>query len=181
MTAAPLRPIAGDEVIPPSRTPILSGLFVCSVACLAFSLALVAPDTRRDASESPLLRQGVIAVGAAWFACGAYQSVRPCLRRRRLVLAKDRLQLLEGNRVLGQVPFDNIAQVAVRQVGRSFAVLLLLGDYHRPDTCWDSPPGFHDHFKRAEGFDLFIVGFRIYPHDLRKKIVARCQGIQPAE
>src|SRR5262245_27672342 len=133
MSAAPLRPIAADEVIPPARTPILLGLFVCSFASLVFTLALVAPDTRRDTSESPLLRQSVVAVGAAWFACGVYLSVRPWLRRRRLVLTEDRLQLLEGNRVLGQVPFDNIAQVAVRQVGRSFAVLLLLGDYHRSD------------------------------------------------
>src|SRR5262249_23779087 len=178
MTAAPFRPLAEGEVFPPSRTPILLGFFLCSVACLAFTLALVAPEAWLDGTGFPLLRRVVVAAGSAY---GAYQAVLSWLRRRRLVLGEDRLQLLEGNRVLGQVPFDNIAQVAVGQVGRSFAVLLLLGDHHRPDTCWDGPPGFHDYFKRAEGFDLFIAGFRVYPEDLRTKIVAPCRGVRAAE
>jgi hypothetical protein len=180
MTAPPFRPLPEGEEIRPSAVPIALGISFCSAGCLLSAFALLAPEAWLDPTDHPLLRRVVAAAGLAGFAYGVYQAVLPWLRQRRLVLGGDCLQLLEGGRVLGQVPYDNVARAAVDRVGRSVAVLLLLHDYRRPDTCWDHPPGFHDYLQKTEGCDLFIMGFRGYPEDLRAKILARCPGSRPA-
>lgn len=177
MTAPPFQPSPEGEEIRPSTAPVLLGLLFSSAGCLLSAFALLAPEAWLDPMEHPLVRRLVAAVVLAGFAYGAYQAALPWVRKRRMFLGGDCLQLLEGDRVLGQVPYDNIAQATVGRVGRSFAVLLLLHDYRRPDTCWDNPPGFHDYLKGTEGYDMFITGFRGHPEDLRARIVARCRTL----
>jgi hypothetical protein len=162
------------EQIHPARFPIVVGLLCCSIGCLLSIGFILAPESPRHPSMYPLLYRlaGILPLVGCGY--GIYQTVQPWICRRRLVLGADRLQLIERDSILGQIPYDNISRIVVGQVGRSTAVLILLHDYHRPDTCWDNPPGFHGYLKSTTGFDLFIVEFNGSPEHLRKKILSRC-------
>ena len=175
MVRLPFQRLLEGEEIRLSRPGILLGIVCCTVGWLVFVFTLVAPESWLDQTENPILRRMVATAGVIVFALGAWKEVRPWWRQRRLLLGKGCLQLLEGDRVLGQIPYDNIANAVVGNVGPVVSLLLTLHDYNRSDTCWDIPPGFHDYFQRTKGFDLFIKGFEVSPEILRGKILSYCQ------
>lgn len=181
MTAsAVLEPCPVDEEIRPSWVPIVFG-FLLSVAGFAvFALALLAPDAWLLPTDHPLGRRLVGLLGVAVTAYTAYAAVRPWLEGRRLVLGAECLRLIEAGRVVGQVPYDNIARLSVDRVGRALAVLVVLHDAQRPDTWWEAPPGFHGYLKRARGCDLYLVWFSVPPETLREKLLARCSSARQA-
>jgi hypothetical protein len=178
------RTLADGEVIRLSRLRLALLLSACIVGiCVFASAALRAPQqvptSRRQLPSNPLF--GIL--GALVWTAGAVMIVLPFLRDRRMVLGADRLQMVEGNRVRLEIPFDNIADAVVRKRARSEAVLMLrLHDPCRSDTRWDDPGGVRYFLKRSTGFDLFLeTGFQDSPKTLRKKILERCLHLQPAQ
>jgi hypothetical protein len=177
----PEPPVTDGEEIRISRCRRILALLGC-LALLCISTTWVfAPDETDVARiefptqwRLPTLRVGgLLLLAVTGYAI--FQFVGPLVRDRRIVLGSDRLQLVEGRRVLGQVPYDNIEKMVVDRVGRGgFGVWFTLYDYARPDTFWDNPPGFHQYLKRKDGFDLFIEpGFREYPEEIRRRILDR--------
>jgi hypothetical protein len=178
-TESRFRPLTEGEVIRVSRLRLLLLVLACAGGVVAFGAALAPPAKPDRHGRVGRAQPALGVVGVLVCACAAWQVVRPWRRDRRLLLGGDRLQLLEGDAVLGEVPYDNIAAVVVQHRRRSESqVLVRLRDACRPDTRWVDPPGFRAFLKATSGFDLVIdPGFRGGPEVIRAKILGRCQDL----
>jgi hypothetical protein len=176
-------PLAEGEVIYLSRLRLLFLLGICVGGTFVFGLCVLdaQAQVRVGRPMGPELIFGL--VGVLIWICGAVQVCKPYLRGRRLVLGADRIQMLERDRVLLQVPYDNIAEAKVRHARRSEDMLMLrLHDASRADTRWHPPPSGRESLQKTTGFDLFIdTGFKDNPMTLKEKILDRCHHLQIAE
>jgi hypothetical protein len=114
--------------------------------------------------------------------------LRRCLAGRRLRVAADRIEVVErAARVVGRIPFDNVASVETWTRGEQSAVVITVRDPARGDTWW--PGGA---LLRRVSRGLFDYDFCIEPsYELRgaaisHMIVARLErhrggGTAPSE
>src|SRR5262245_20663876 len=70
------------------------------------------------------------------FSAGVLQCIWACIRPMALILGRDRIQLLRGGRVVGQIPFSNIAEVRESYIDGFTGVAINVIDPGNKDTFW---------------------------------------------
>ncbi len=106
------------------------------------------------------------------------------LRRRRLIVGPDRLRLVErADRVVGEVPFDNIADVRVVEIGAGVTSLgIVLARRDRGDTFWPLGLSRHQRAAHVGGHDFGLdAGYVLAPEAIRDEVVARLQRWRSSE
>jgi hypothetical protein len=167
------------------------------VGCAAFTALGVwfvgwsetlAESTPRFLREIGAARATVIITGWAsilFFGGGAILLVRRISRGRRLAIAADRVLMVEGaDRVIGEIPFDNIARVDVTEAGipgarQSFVAFWVIAP-DRPDTRWPGGERLRTMNRGMFGFDYAIeTGYVEPPCAILDRITRRMSARLP--
>lgn len=126
--------VDGRVIHPDLDTPlryIAGGCGACTLSLVGLAIL----------GSMPLLqiKARLIAIGVLGLICivgGLIVAFGLILRHRRLIIGEDRLQLVgSGNRVLGQLPYDNILDM---HLGVDASVEIVLDTTRRKDTWWPS-------------------------------------------
>lgn len=97
---------------------------------------------------------GIAIFGAIFFIAGVSVIIVALLRRRKLVVGEDRLQLTKGGRVIGQIPYYNIIDVRMGDTltADTADVEIFIDDHKDKHTWWADVPPYD------EDCDVFIKG-----------------------
>jgi hypothetical protein len=169
----PVQPIEG-EVIQPSPT------FYVATLCVGFLVAIAAAGFTLATHKGEALIFRLVQIALV---LGMLIGVVYVARRRfwpgkmRLIIGKDRLQLVEDKDVVvGQVPYDNMGRLGTVNMGFSVEALAIdLGDRERTDTFWRVGRTTYDTFKKNPkvGYDILLPpGWAISAKLMQSKIRA---------
>jgi hypothetical protein len=108
--------------------------------------------------------------------------VRCLFSDERLILGPDRLQLVKGkDRVVGQVPFENVAVVALNKADDLKSLGLDLHDLKRTDTFWPTGLASTPDRREAGGHDVTLGGdLQVTARALLKEINHRVEAFRSA-
>jgi len=155
-SADPLSPEPAEEIGASRFLSVLSFGLV-GAGLLLFLLGVIAG--RSGQVEPGSIGPFLLLPGCLVLAYGIWQQIRWWRNNKRLRIAADRIQLVQGEaEVIGDIPYDNVAKITAERIGRSgLKALVRLVDPGRKDWSWPQPPGFRELLHSSYGYDVVLL------------------------
>jgi len=173
-----VHPVEGDE-FPVSGWAFLRWSLLSLVFVLAGFLCFYMIG-KTGLPRSRLILVGLLLIGGGLI--GVAVNIGRTFRHRRLILGDECVQFVEGNElVLGQIPYDNIADLKFLNHRTRKGVAIVCVQPLRPDTFWSGAGSVFDDSMEYQCDVIIGYGLTLPPRRVFDQLLARWRGFGELE